>query len=130
MWEYDYRRRETAIMSVLVLRWIARLSGLLIAGGYFLMVVGEFTNPHSGPPSTFVEWTGIVLLTATCAGMLVAWRWELPGAILSLASLAAFTAVVHFRQHTVHLVLAVPGLLFLADWLLRRRHTQTPLAGN
>ena len=24
----------------------------------------------------------------------------------------------------------MPGFLFLADWLLRRRHTQTPLAGN
>src|ERR1039458_10190614 len=36
----------------------------------------------------------------------------------------------HFRNHTVHVVLAVPGFLFLADWLLRRRHTQTPLAGN
>jgi hypothetical protein len=62
--------------------------------------------------------------------MLVAWRWELPGAILSLVSLVAFTAVIHFPQHKIHLVLAVPGLLFLADWLLRRRHTLRPMAGN
>ena len=117
-------------MPVLILRWIARLSGLLIAGGYVLLVIGEFTNPHSGPPPTFVEWVGIGLLTATCAGMLVAWRWELLGAILSLASLAAFTAVIHFNRHTVHVVLAVPGVLFLADWLLRRRHTPTPMTGK
>jgi hypothetical protein len=62
--------------------------------------------------------------------MLVAWRWELLGAILSLASLAAFTAVIHFNRHTVHVVLAVPGVLFLADWLLRRRHTPTPMTGK
>ena len=117
-------------MPVLILRWIARLSGLLIAGGYVLLVIGEFANPHSGPPSTFVEWAGIALLTATCAGVLVAWRWELPGAVLSLASLIAFTAVVHFRHHTVHVVLAIPGILFLADWLLRRRRRVTPMAGN
>jgi hypothetical protein len=49
MWEYDYGRRKTVIMLVLVLRWIARLSGLLIAGGYVLMVIGEFANSHSGP---------------------------------------------------------------------------------
>ena len=129
MWEY-YGRRETALMPVLVLRWIARLSGLLVAGGYVLIVVGDFTNPHAGPPLTFVEWAGLALLTATCAGMLVAWRWELPGAILSLASLATFTAVIHFNRHTVHFVLAIPGVLFLADWLVRRRHTPTPMAGN
>ena len=117
-------------MPVLALRWIARLSALLIAGGYALLVIGEFANPHFGPPSMFVEWAGIALLTATCAGMLVAWRWELPGAILSLASLTAFTAVVHFRHHTVHVVLAIPGILFLADWLLRRRRRVTPMAGN
>jgi hypothetical protein len=55
---------------------------------------------------------------------------DLRGAILSLVSLVAFTAVIHFRQHKIHLVLAVPGLLFLADWLLRRRHTLTPMEGN
>ena len=31
------------------------------------------------------------------------------------------TAVVHFRHHTVHVVLAIPGILFLADRLLGRR---------
>jgi hypothetical protein len=76
-------------MSALVntLRWFARISGLLIAGMYTLMVIGEFTHPHSSAPSTVQEWTGIVLLTATCAGMLIGWRWELPGAILSLVAL-------------------------------------------
>ena len=109
-------------MSVLVttLRWLARISGLLIAGMYALMVIGEFTHPHSNAPSTIIEWTGIVLLSATCAGMLLGWRWELPGAILSLVALVIFTLIIHMRYHTILFVFATPGILFLADWLVRR----------
>ncbi len=106
---------------MVALRWLARLSALVIAGGFLLIVAGEMLSPHSNPPSQLREWVGILLLASTCAGMLLAWRWELPGALLSLASLAAFTAFIAFRRHTVHMVLALPGLLFIADWLLSRR---------
>ena len=114
---------ETSMSVYLIgLRWIARLSGLFVAGAFVVLVVGEFFAPHSAPPSTLREWTGILLLTATCAGMVVACRWELAGAAISLASLVAFIVMVHFNQYTVHCVLAIPGLLFLADWLLQRPH--------
>jgi hypothetical protein len=117
-------------VSLTALRWIARLSALLIAGGYVLLVAGEFLSPHSGNGPDLRAWSGIVLLTVTCAGMLLAWRWELPGAALSLASLIAFAVLIRFNRYTVHFVLALPGILFLADWLLRRRRPWTPAAGN
>lgn len=114
---------------MVALRWLARVSALVIAGGFLLMVAGEMLSPHSRPPSHLREWAGILLLALTCAGMLLAWRWELPGALVSLASLAAFTAVITFRRHTVHIVLALPGLLFLADWLLRQRMAENHQRG-
>ena len=110
-------------MYVKVLRWIARLSALLVAGGYVVLFVGEFNPAHSGPPTSLVEWAGQVLLTATCMGMLIAWRWELPGAILSLASLLAFTLLIRMGHHAVLFVFAAPGILFLLDWLARRSAT-------
>jgi len=108
------------IMSALILRWVARLSALLVAGGYTVMLVGEITHPHSGPPTTLVERAGIALLTATCIGMLLAWRWELPGAVISLASLVAFTLLIQMRQHAILFVFVAPGILFLVDWFVRR----------
>jgi hypothetical protein len=75
-------------MSISVLRWIAQLSALLITGAFVFLVVGEFRQSNSHP-SALVEWTGLALLTATCIGMLIAWRWELPGAVLSLGSRVA-----------------------------------------
>jgi hypothetical protein len=58
-------------MFLLVLRWIARLSALLIAGAFVLLIVGEFRHPRSGLPPSLVELKGIVLLTVTCCGMLI-----------------------------------------------------------
>jgi hypothetical protein len=52
--------------------------------------------------------------------MLIAWRWELPGAILSLTSLVAFTLMIRMGNHAVLFVFATPGILFLVDWVIRK----------
>ena len=109
--------------------WLG-LSGMLIAGLYVFFAIGEFTTPHSGLAPTFVEGTGIALLTATCAGMLVAWRWELTGAIVSLVSLIGFTLLIRANNHVVTVVLAVPGILYILDRVLHRHRTLSPMAGN
>jgi hypothetical protein len=104
-----------------VLRWTARLSALVVVGGFVILVVGEFLQPNSGSPSHILLSTAVPLLTATCTGMLVAWRWELAGATISLVALLAFTLLVRMGHHAILFVFAVPGLLFLVDWVLRRR---------
>lgn len=108
--------------------WLPRLAALVIAGGFLALIAGEFIVPHSAPPTRFVEWLGIALVSIGCLSPLLAWRWELEGALLSLASLAAFFALVHFRNYSVLAVMSVPAVLFLADWVLRRtldRQTQS-----
>jgi len=64
----------------------------------------------------------MVLLFGAIAAMLAAWKWELPAALISLFALGAFAAVVQMRRFDVLAVLAVPNLLFLLDWKLRRSH--------
>jgi len=102
-----------------MLRWGARLAALVVAGGFVLLIFGEFIQPHS--PSGILASTAIPLLTLTCTGMLLAWRWELPGAVMSLGALVAFMLMVRMGHHGVLFVLAAPGILFLADWMARRR---------
>lgn len=105
-----------------ILRWIARLSALLVAGSYLLMLFGEVMDPHSAPPSTFVEWAGIGLTTIACIALLIAWRWELAGAMLSLACLMAFAMLIQGGStfHAAILVMATPGILYVIDWFVRR----------
>ena len=109
------------------IRWTARLAALLVAGVFLSFVLGEFTHPHSGPPTQLREWAGILLLTSATVGIVLAWKWELPGALLSLAALAAFIPVARIHRYDVVAVADIPGVLFLLDWLLRHfgRRVQT-----
>jgi hypothetical protein len=112
-------------MSPLVLsivRWAARGAALVVAGGFFLLVFGEIATPHSGPPTHLREYAGLALLTFVIMAMLSAWKWELPGASLSLGALAVWTYLVHMQRFGVVAVIAIPGILFIADWALRARH--------
>ena len=103
-----------------VVRWMARVASVLIAGVYLLLVFGELAGSHSGPPTQFIEWTGITLVSIACLAPLAAWRRELPGAVASLAALLLFAALIRFREYYIHAIIAIPGVLFLLDWALRR----------
>lgn len=112
-------------MSVFLflLRWSARMAGLLIAGFFVFMAMGEMASPHAGPAPTLFELRGIALLATAALALLAAWRWELAGALVSLGALAV-DAVTIRGSRTFHLALlsmAIPGILYCADWLARRR---------
>jgi len=65
------------------------------------------------------ERVGMALLLGAIAGMLLAWEWEFPAALISLFALEAFAAVVHINRYDVLAVAAIPNVLFLLDWTLR-----------
>ncbi len=104
-------------------RWVARLSGLVIAGAFFVLMTGEMSTSDAGP-STLLEWTGIILMVTACASMLIAWRWEVAGAALSLGSLALIVAIIRGNHdfHTAILVMAIPGILHLLHWFAQHEH--------
>jgi len=104
---------------ITIVRWTARGTAVIVAACYFLLVLNEILEPHSGPPQNFREWAGIALLTSAALGMLVACKWELPGALASLVAIAAFVPAVHMHRYDVIAVAAVPGVLFILDWMLR-----------
>ena len=108
------------VMST-ALRWLARGTSLLLAAIFLAFAAGEILFPHSGPPTRLVEWLGIALLAAAALVPLLGWRWELPAAIVSLASLAVFVVVVRFGNPLIIAIVATPGLLYIAGWLGRRR---------
>ncbi|MCZ2151560.1 MAG: hypothetical protein LC126_27780 [Bryobacterales bacterium] len=103
-----------------LLRWTARLSAIFVAGTYILFVAGELFSRPSAFPTQFREWSGIFLLTAACAGMILAWRRELTGALVSLITLAAFGVLIPMGRPAVLFIAAAPGTLYLMDWLIRR----------
>ncbi|HTT33815.1 MAG TPA: hypothetical protein VMH48_09450 [Methylomirabilota bacterium] len=107
-----------------IARWVARVAAILIAAIFFAFVAGEPVGSLRVIQPR--EWVGMALLFGAILSMLVAWKWEFPAALFSMFALAAFAAVEHMQRYDVLIVAAIPNLLFLLDWKLRRWHAVHP----
>lgn len=105
---------------VMMARWSARvLSGLIVLFFGFFLVAHLFGD--QGGPSRPLVWNDYVILVTlvlSLVGLLLAWKWELAGAAITLISIA-ICAAVNWK------VLVFPGaliplaaLLYLLSWWL------------
>jgi len=106
-----------------VVRWTARVTSVAIAFVFLVFVFGE---PRGSLQFSPRDWAGMLFLFGSIAAMVLAWKWEFPAALISLFALGAFAGVVHINRYGVLVILAIPNLLFLLDWKLRRLHS-TPI---
>lgn len=103
-----------------LVRWTARIMAVTIAVLFLTFALGEPSGSlRSIHPR---DWVGMVFLCGAVVAMILAWKWEFPAALISMFALAAFAAVVHMNRYDVLIVAAIPNLLYLLDWKLRRHH--------
>lgn len=115
---------KTQCSAAVIVRWAARVSSLLAAG-----IIAVFATSGGDAP-TAAEWTALAFFpVGVLVGMFVAWKREIPGAIISLGSLGIFYgymfATSSFGVNTRYVgsfaMFAIPAVLFLATGLLARR---------
>ena len=105
------------------MRWAARLIGLLAIGLFVAFVI--MSGPSVFANISLVSLQGLPLLFAlvlALGGVLVAWRWELVGGIMTIAGSAAIIVLVCLGSGTdmflcslfFTLPLLVAGTLYLA----------------
>ena len=103
-------------------RWTARILGVFLVIGISSIAIGEgMPNPLTVALPMQIMFLAFALILL---GILVAWRWEFAGAVISLAGWCVFMIglAISPRGLTVTaVVLAVPGLLYLASVWLRRK---------
>jgi len=103
-------------------RWTARILGAFLVVGCVWIAIGEgLPNPLSQPLLIQVMFLAFALLLI---GIVVAWRWELAGSVTSLAGWCVFVIGSAFSPRglaVMTVILAVPGLLYLASVWLRRK---------
>ena len=110
----------------LFIRRIAKIWSILSLILITAIIVGEIVSPHSLPPSSFRDIIGLVLFPfGVCLGMLLAWRWEGLGGIISVACFFGFYSALWLFDRRLprgpyFALVAAPGLLFLVSYLLDR----------
>jgi hypothetical protein len=108
-------------------RWTARILGLLFVLFIVLIGIGEgMPNPFRQP---LIIQVGFFALALIIIGMLVGWRWEIQGTLLSLVGFCLFIYPVHQspRGMTWYVyTLALPGMLYAISGLLRRQGESPP----
>jgi hypothetical protein len=102
------------------LRWLARglgLALLLFWGAFFVEHLSEwFFGPRLPPPYV---WFMQALHLGLLVGYVVAWRWELAGALLILACGTTFFTLAGAPVYVLPSVL--PAVLHLVCWFYRPR---------
>lgn len=107
-------------MLALTLRWIARITSLVVLGFIALMAFGE---PAAAPSTS--EVVGLVFFPGLLSlGLVLAWWREHIGAIVATIGLAGIYAWAFARGHGLRgpwfVVTWLPALFFFASWLVRR----------
>ncbi len=113
----DLKGEAMIATNLVMLRWAARITGLLLVCLVITFAVGEGTpGTFRQPPRVIVEFIALGLMLA---GLLIGWRWEATGGVTTIAGFALFAATGlivnrHLPGFAICLFL-VPGLLFLAS---------------
>src|SRR5262249_12248866 len=111
-------RRLGSHAVVPIVRWGARLLSIpiLVFWGWFLIahLFGD-----AGRPSRPLVWGDYAILAAVVAslvGLAVAWKWELPGAVLALAAVAGGASLNWRMLVFPGAPVLVAAAMFVAGW--------------
>jgi hypothetical protein len=110
---------------VTAVRWLTRLSGIVMAALILIVSFGHIQSGE-GMPNPFTEPLAVTLETVgflVClAGLIIAWRWARLGGVLILAGMLTFHIIeCKVWLNWVFLVLELVGFGHLCTWVLSRR---------
>jgi len=113
-------------VAIPAIRRTAKIWSIASIGFILLMFVGEALHPSTAASFTSSELVGLLFFpVGVCLGMILAWRREVLGGGITVASLLAFYAWCLLERGRLpggsyFALVAAPGILFLVHWLLSR----------
>ena len=114
--------------TVHVVRWIARVSSGFSAALILLIFIGEGLTEGFEPllHMSVRETLMVVAFIAVWLGLLLGWKWEFYGGLLTACGVAAFYLVDYLFKGTLPrlpypLIFAFPSLFFLYSGLQTRK---------
>jgi hypothetical protein len=118
--------------AVKIVRWIARIWSIPVFAVALLEIVTP--DPYATEPVPLADWFLLSLWGVAILGLLVAWRWELVGAIVTIATMSIRELAWVFLKGQwlvnfliVWVFVVPPAILFLVAWALERTARQRQL---
>ena len=108
--------------SANLLRWSARLlSGMIVLFWGFFLLANLFGNAErSSRPLIWADYVMLTGIIIAIAGLALAWKWELPGALLALFAFGIVAAINWRVVIFPGTLIPITALLFLASWWIHR----------
>jgi hypothetical protein len=117
---------STLPRSAKIFRWIARIWSIVVFGVALFIVITP--DPYATEPVPAADWFLLSLWGVAILGLVIAWRWELAGGIITIATMSVRElAWVILKNHWLVSFLIVwvfvvpPAILFLIAWRLERK---------
>ncbi len=118
----------TESKSIRIVRWIARISAGFTAALILLIFIGEGLAEGFGPilHLSVREAAMMTAFVAVWLGLVLGWKWELRGGLLTVCGTAAFYLLDYafsgaFPRNPFFIIFASPSLLFLYCGLQTRK---------
>ena len=135
--------RKMKSVAIGVMRWSARILGLLIAGFLLFMFIAESLESKSLPgPIEPIAAIGLALMGIYVVAMFLALKWERVGSSLGVAALGGFFVILFLGLfpgncsggfsgvlNPVLLALWLPILLYLLCWGIERGGVGSAFSG-
>lgn len=119
--------------SVKSIRWTARIWSVLVFVVALLVIF--IPDPYATEPVPVADWFLLSLWGVAILGLLVAWRWELLGGIITIATMfiRELAWVILKGEWLVNFLLfwlfvIPPAILFLVAWGLERKAKEAQFA--
>jgi hypothetical protein len=116
--------------TVTTLRWTARSFSVLILAFWGFFIVAHLLGDAGRPSRPLVvrDYALITAMLAWLAGLALAWRHELIGAVTALAAIAVAACLNPWAVAGLGVLPLAAALLFLLTWWLGRMPSRRPAA--
>ncbi len=106
-------------------RWVARIWSILVLAVALLVIVAP--DPNYVKPVPAVDWLLLSLWGVAILGLFVAWRWEVAGAVTTIAAMLVREVLWVVLKGPwsvgflfVWVLVVPPAIIFLAAWVRER----------
>lgn len=115
------KNTKTEDQILYIISWTARILSVAYIAFFLIMFIGESLGAQfkiDGETMSTNTIIGFIIVFIYFMGLILAWKWEAIGGLIVIICTIAFAIALQDNLGWLHLIMMIPGLLFLTHWFL------------